>query len=89
MMKGNCFALFKVDLHFWWYYALMILTAVVANGDLLLPALDVQLPVGENTATILCLVLQLCGALLISWFFRSRVATVYACAYDALVPRPE
>ena len=87
LMRGNYKAMFKIDLHFWWYYLLTILVAVLGYLDLLLPKLGVQLPIGANGAMLVTLAIHMVASLLMAWFFRSRVATVYACAYDTLIPK--
>ena len=87
MMWRNLFDLLKIDLHFWWYYLLTILAAVLGYLDLLLPKLGVQLPIGANGAMLVTLAIHMVASLLMAWFFRSRVATVYACAYDTLIPK--
>lgn len=87
MMQGNCVALFKVDLHFWWYYGLLLLCAAASYLDVLLLAFGVTLPVSAEAAAIVCLGIHSIAGLLIARSFRSRVATVYACAYDSLIPK--
>lgn len=86
IMQGNCLALFKIDLHFWWYYILMILAAAASYLDVILKVSNAALPVGSDWAMLISLGLYSLIQLLIAWFCRSRVATVYACAYEALIP---
>ena len=89
LMWRNFTAFLKLDLHFWWYYLLTALVTLVANLDILLPLLGAQLPLGNEETTLACLALHVIANLLIAWFLRSRVETVYACAYNRLVTREE
>ena len=87
MMRSNCKALFQVDLHFWWYYLLQVLVALVSNLDILLPAAGVTLPVREDAAFLVFLGVHTALSLLMAWQLRSRVETVYACVYNRLLPQ--
>ena len=89
MMRGNRIALFRVDLSFWWYYLLIASTAVVAYLDLILPMLGISLPLPETVAYFLFYFLSLGCNFAIFYFFKNKVETTYALAYNALKPREE
>lgn len=73
-MHGNRFSLFKLDLHFWLYYSLMVLAAV-----------PLYIPTGDNMLLFWGTVLLSYGLqLLAQWQLLPRVQTAYALAYDAL-----
>ena len=42
-MKGKKAQLFRLDLSYWWYFALQLLCVAVAYGDLLLPLLGITM----------------------------------------------
>ncbi len=84
MMKGNCMSLFKVDLKFWWFYALKALAAVVAYGDVLLSAAGVSLPVNEDISFFVFYGLYIVLELFVSWRFAAEVQTTYAHCYGEL-----
>lgn len=83
-MKGNCLAFFKLDLGFWWYWALQGVCSLLAFGDVLLPLLGIELPLGADAAMFLFYFLQLAGSLALAWAWRAPVETVYALAYDRI-----
>lgn len=86
MMRYNRLALFKLDLRFWWFYALQVLSLGLCYGDELLPALGISLPVGGDAAFFLFFAIHLVCQLTLAWFAQSRVQVAYACAYEALLP---
>ena len=83
-MKGNCIGLFKLDLRFWWYWALQGVCGLLAFGDVLLPLVGVELPFGPDTAMFLFYGLQMAGSLALAWAWRAPVETAYALAYDVI-----
>lgn len=95
MMRGNRFSLFKLDLSFWWFYALRILITVIAYGDVILPALGVTLPVSADTLFFVCYGIHLLLQLALAWKYASYVYTTYAHCYDTLrnaespAPKPQ
>lgn len=86
MMRGNRRDLFRLDLHFWWYYLLMVLVSVVAYGDLVLALLGVSLPFSDTVGFFLFCFLSLAMQFALFYFLRNRVDTVYALAYESLRP---
>ena len=87
IMKHNCLDFFKLDVSFWWYWALQVLCSLLAFGDVLLPMMGVQLPISADTALLLCYGLQLAASLAIAWLWRAPVETAYALAYDTLTAK--
>lgn len=87
MTKGSRMRLFRLDLSFWWWYVISLLTMLVCYGQEILAALGISLSLPKDAGYFLFmgayLVLQF-----VTWYFlRSRVEVVYAQAYDALKPR--
>ena len=87
MMKGNKRRFFRLDLSFWWYYALLSLASVVCYGDLVLAILGVSLPLSPTVSYFLFYALFLAADFGIYWFCLNRVEVTYALAYDALIPK--
>lgn len=83
-MKGNCIGFFKLDLSFWWYWALQGVCGLLAFGDVLLPLVGVELPFDGQTAVFLFYGLQMAGSLALAWAWRASVETAYASAYDVI-----
>ena len=96
MTRKNCIALFRLDLHFWWFYLLEAAVTALCYGDLILNWLGVPLPFDTTVAYFLFLVLSL-GCQLGLYLWRKNLVSVsYAHAYHALndardlpVPNPE
>ena len=82
--RKSFWRLVKLDLSFWWFYLLQILSVVICNADLLLPSLRVTLPVSGTAATVLFYALGSIGQLLLLWQFEAKRVTVYALAYRTL-----
>ena len=85
--------LFRLDLSFWWYYALMALASLIAYGDRLLPAFGV--PHNPDVAFFAFYLLSAAVQLVVTWRFAPQVQTTYALAYQALraekppIPTPQ
>ncbi len=84
MMRNNRMAMFRLDISFWWFYLLQMLSTVLGYSDYICSLLGFQLPVSETAAFFGSFAIHCAGQLLIAWFFASRVAVTYATAYDAL-----
>ena len=89
MMRRNRFALFRIDLSFWWYYVLIGLTSVICYGDVVLALLGVSLPWSSEVSYFLFYGLFLVSTFGVYYFFLNRVNTTYALAYDSLRPKPK
>lgn len=83
--RGNCLALFRLDLHFWWYYLGLLLASAVCYGDTILGYLGVVLPVSPEAAYILFYLLGLALQLGLHCLALAQVQLTYAAGYDALM----
>ena len=84
LTKKKRWALLKLDLSFWWFYALMGVSVVVCYMDLLLPALGIQLPMAGDVAWLVFYVLSLLVQLVLFWQGKAYVQTTWAAAYETL-----
>lgn len=87
MMRRNRIALFKLDLTFWWFYILQVLSAAVCYGDVLLPLLGIELPFSATVSYFLFLILSLALQGVVYYFALNKVAVTYAVAYESLLPK--
>lgn len=85
LMRGNRMAMFKVDLHFWWFYGLELLIAVVCYGDLLLEAVGISLPMSSTMAYFVFLGASLLLQLGLYWWKGNDVNVTYAHAFTSLI----
>lgn len=89
LTKGNCMKIFKLDIRYWWFYALEVLVSLLAYGDVLLPLFGVPLSMSTITASMVFYVLALGGQLVLYTWKKPQVFTTYALLYDRLLPREE
>lgn len=87
LMHKNRIALFRLDLSFWWFYALQFLTALVGYGDLILPAFGITLPWSATVSYYIFLLLCYGMQLLLYRWRGCDVEVAYAMAYQALLPK--
>lgn len=92
--RRNAFAIFRLDLSFWWFYALDLLVTVVAYLDLLLDATGADLPWPGWVSYFGALVLYSVFQLLLYRWRKTEVDAAYVKAYEALlthqtVPKPQ
>jgi len=86
MMHRNRFALLKLDLSLWWYYALQLLVLLVCYGDSLLALLGITLPWSGMVSYFLFLSLSLVLQFAVFYFTMNRVTLIYVSAYESLLP---
>ena len=85
LLRRRCWKLFKIDLHFWWYYVLQLLCMLLVYADVLLVMLGVDLPIQGDLAYLVFYVLYLAAYFCVLALFRPRVETAYACAYEQMM----
>ena len=89
LTKGKCLAIFKLDLHFWWFWLMEAGIVAVSYGDAILPLLGIALPFSETVAFwgfyVVAMVLQVA----LYTAFHNRVSLTYALAYESLFPQPD
>lgn len=88
MTKGHRRKLLKLDLSFWWFYLLAAVAALIMNADLLLPYLNITLPIPGDASWLVCYALGLAVQLVVYWQFYGHVQATYATAYDTLRQLP-
>ncbi len=84
LMRGQRLALLKLDLSFWWFYGLELLTMVVADGALVLGLLGVKLPWSSTVSYYIFMALCYLSTLVLYWWRGNEVQVTYAMAYQAL-----
>lgn len=89
LTKGNCLNLFKLDIRYWWYYALEVVVVALSMGNVLLPLLGVPLNMSTVTASVLFYVLALGGQLALYAWKKPQLFATYALFYDHLLPREQ
>ena len=76
--------IFKLDLSFWWFYALDCLTLVLCYGDVILSLIGISLPISAEVSYYLFYALYLAVQLGLYVWARNGVECTYAAGYDAL-----
>jgi len=86
LLRGNTMTLVKLDLSFWWFYALEVAVSVIAYSDLLLPQLGISLPFSDDILFFGAMVVSMVCQLGLYWWRKNEVNTAYAVFYDKLLP---
>lgn len=89
LTRKQCRKLFRLDLHFWWFYVLEILTMVLAYGDVILAATGIELGLSATTAATVFYVLALVVQMGLYAWKKPQVFTSYALFYDRLKPQEQ
>lgn len=84
LTKKQTLSLVKLDLSFWWFYALEILVMVVAYLDLLLPRLGVTVPGPRWVGFFGFYLLYVVGRWALYRWRKTEVDAVYVKAYEAV-----
>ena len=82
--RKNCMALFRLDLHFWWYFLAMGLTSLLTYGDDICAALNIALPFSATAQFFLFYALGLAAQTALLGAFGAKIELTYASAYDVL-----
>ncbi len=88
LIYRQAWKLFRLDLHFWWYWLLELLVVAVSYGDQILAALGVALSMPPEAAYLLFSGLGLLAQLALFYLAKNRIAVSYALVYDGLIPPP-
>lgn len=89
IMRGKRMDLFKLDLSFWWFYALEVLIALVCYGDMILPMMHIDLGMSADVAFfVFYAVALLCQLGLYTWK-KPQLLTTYAGFYESVLPKEE
>lgn len=92
LTRGRSLALFRLDLSFWWYYALRGVTLAVCYGDVLLALCGVTLPISSTWSPPLFLALGLAAQTALYYQYKNFYTLTYFAALDALrqqTPQPK
>lgn len=95
MTRKKSWALFKLDLRFWWFYLLQFLTVALCYGDVLLPMFGVELGISADGAMYLFYALALVAELALYVWRKNQVFVTYGLVYDDLrtaeppAPKPQ
>ena len=85
MMRGRKLDMFKLDLSFWWFYLLQVLTMALCYGEMILGWMGIQLPMDVELASYLFYGLYLAAQLGLCVWAQNGVECTYAAGYDALL----
>lgn len=84
LTKGNFLSLLKIDIHFWWYYLLELVVAVIAYGDFVLSLLGITLPVDATVLFFGTYILHLAAQMGLHCWMKNKVDLTYGVCYRAL-----
>ena len=84
LTRRNLKAMLKIDLRFWWYYALELLVVVLSYGDMILELAGIDIGIGGDTAMFAFYIVSLGCQLGLYVWMKNSIFTTYALAYDCL-----
>ena len=87
--KKKALAVFKIDLRFWWFYLLQLLTVALCYGDSILAALGVAIPMSAEVSYVFFYALGIVLQGLLLWWYQAKVSVTYALAYETLCAESE
>ena len=87
--RKNCLQILKLDLSYWWYYLLLGFSILISNGDSVLSALDISLPISATAAYFVFYSLGLICQGILLWQCEARRLTAYCLAYRKLAGIPD
>ena len=86
ILRGNWKAIFRVDLHFWWFYLLEVLVTVLCYGDKLLSVMGVEMTLDAFGNYLIVFCVYLFAQLALYGWKGNEVSVTYAHAYLSLLP---
>lgn len=92
MTKGHRFQFLKLDLSYWWYYAMLFVAALVGYLDVLLSLAGIAVPIDATVLYFLTMGLYLAAELVISLWKKREVDAASVLMYEAIAhpePAPE
>lgn len=90
LMRGHKWQMLKLDLRFWWYYALNGVISAVGYLDVILALFGVELPVSSTVMFFLTLVAYCVLQTALSLWKKCEVDAAYVLAFEAIAhPEPE
>lgn len=87
--RRNCVKLFKLDLSFWWYYGMVILTTIVAYLDMILAIAGIDPGINPTVLSLCCYGISLAVTFAISYVWLNRIQCTYVMAYESICDRPK
>lgn len=88
MMRRNRRYLLKLDIFQWAFYLAILAARVLCYGDWILPLFGISLPGSADIWYFVFLALYIAATFAAFFFFKNKVETAYALAYDAIRPAP-
>lgn len=82
--RRSCRRVFLLELSFWWFYLLQMLSVAICYADFLLPLVGISLPMSDTVAAFVFYAIgSVCQCALL-WQFEAKRVTTYALAYRVL-----
>ena len=85
LMRGHKWQMLKLDLGFWWYYALLGLAVVVGYLDLILELLGISVPIDATVMYFVTMGAYCLLQIAITLWKKCPVDATYALAYEAII----
>ena len=89
LMRGNYFAMIRLDLHFWWYHGLNLLVLLTGCAGIIVSVAEIPLPIPTDVVPVISAALFALLSLAIAWWKKNPVRLAYVHAYEILQDPPE
>lgn len=89
MMRRRSWKLFRLDLSFWWFYALELALTALSMSSLLVQTLSLSLPFSQDVAYWLCQLAAIAGHLALYTLAGPKLKVTYALCYQQFLQQPE
>ena len=89
LMRGNYRAMFRLDLHFWWYHSLNLLILLLGCAGMITSFLEIPLPISSDIVSMIGTALFALSSLAVAWWKKNLVRLAYVHAYEILQDPPE
>lgn len=81
--RKNLWQIVKLDLHYWWFYLLQILSVALCYGDAILALAKIPLPIHRDLRFFLFYIAGMLCQTALFWQFGAQRITAYALAYES------
>lgn len=88
LMQNRWKDMFRVDLHFWWFYLLELLVTVLCYGDSIMKTFGLEMTADAFSHYLIFFCLYIWAQMSLYWRKRNEVCVTYAHAYLELCPDP-
>lgn len=88
LLRGKCWMLFRLDLHFWWYHGIYLLLLLLGSAGFLSSFFGISLSFDPDMFALISTIAAAIGMFLLAVWRKNLVRLTYVNAYDFLLDPP-